>query len=362
MSHRTTATVLLLSLLAGGCVTTFGSRSVPPARFNFNEAVTLSWNEQLLLNLVRTRYRDTTLFLEVTSILSQYSITGTGTLSVTAGLSTSSSDSATPGATLSYTETPTVTYSPLQGTEFVRRLLSPISAENLGLLAQSGWSIDTLLLCCAEQLNHLFNASSASGPTPGTAPRFEAFHRTGALLGELQTQGVIDIVTDSSGATYLEIDPKEKDRMADQVKELRQLLKLDASQDTYNIVWDSTSHKDDEVAIKGRSLFGVISFLSHGVEPPSEHEAQGLVTVTRDAAGQPFDWSKITGRLMRIHSSKEAPDGAYVRIRYRNRWFYIEDNDLYSKTTFALVTYLFALQSVQSNTATPAVTLSAGGS
>ncbi len=362
MPHRRTATVLALALFAGGCVSNLGSRSVPPARFNYNEAVALSWNEQLLLNLVRSRYRDTTLFIEVSSILASYSITGSGTLSPTLGLSTSEGDTVTPSATLSYTESPTITYAPLQGEDFVRQVLSPISAETLALLADTGWSIDTLLLCCAELLNDLHNASTAGGPTPTAAPRYEDFHRASALLGELQVKGGINVITDSSGDSIIKLDPTQKDQMKSQIEELEKLLQLDTSKDTYDVVWDSAVHKSDEIAIKGRSLLEVLSFLSHGVEPPAEHEAGGLVTVTKDASGQPFDWSRVTGRLMRVRSAKEPPEGAYVKIRYRDHWFYIDDSDLDSKTTFSLLTYLFSLQSVTSSTVVPALTVSTGGS
>ncbi len=361
MSHRKTATILALTLFASGCITTVGSRTVPPARFNYNEAMAQSWNEQLLLNLVRARYRDTTRFIEVSSILTSYSFTGSGTLSATAGLSTSSSDSATPSATLSYTESPTITYIPLQGEDFARRLLSPISAETLGLLADTGRNVETLLLCCAEMLNDLHNAPAARGPTSTTAPRYEVFHRATKLLGELQATGGIDVITDSTGESSIEIDPTQKDQLTSQIAELQKLLQLDTSKDSYNMVWDSAERKSDEIAIEGRSLLEVLYFLSHGVEPPAEHEAGGLVTITRDASGQPFDWSQVTGRLMRIRSAKEPPKGAYVRIRYRGHWYFIDDSDLTSKATFNLLTYLFSLQSISSNTVVPSLTVSAGG-
>ncbi len=361
MAHRLTVTALVLTLFASGCVTTVGSRTVPPARFNYNEAVALSWNEQLLLNLVRARYRDTTLFIEVSSILNSYSISGSGTLSATAGLSTSSGDSATPSATLSYTESPTITYTPLQGESFARRLLSPISAETLGLLADTGWQVEPMLLCCAELLNDLHNASAAGGPTPTAAPRYEDFHRASELLGKLQINGGIDVITGSTGVTSIELDAASSDTAKSQIEELQKLLGLDTTKDAYSVVWEATARKNDQIAIKGRSLLEVLHFIAHGVEAPAEHEAGGLVTVTRDASGAPFDWSKVTGELMRVRSSKEHPKNAYVKIHYRDHWFYIEDSDLSSKSTFSLVTYLFSLQSVTGSTVVPALTVSTGG-
>jgi hypothetical protein len=39
-------------------------------------------------------------------------------------------------------------------------------------------------------------------------------------------------------------------------------------------------------------------------------------------------------QLFRIHSSKQRPDRATVRIRYRDWWFYIDDADAKSKRSF----------------------------
>ena len=68
--------VLLVStlLLPMGCRTGMGPGSIPAARFDYTEAIAASWNEQLLLNLVRLRYRDTVQFLEVSSVITQYTL------------------------------------------------------------------------------------------------------------------------------------------------------------------------------------------------------------------------------------------------------------------------------------------------
>ena len=55
-----------------------------------------------------------------------------------------------------------------------------------------------------------------------------------------------------------------------------------------------------------RSLLGVLYFLSQSVELPAPDVQAGLVTVTEDDDGQPFDWSKVTGKVMTIHSQKDA--------------------------------------------------------
>jgi hypothetical protein len=70
-----------------------------------------------------------------------------------------------------------------------------------------------------------------------------------------------------------------------------------------------------------------------------------------------FDWGEVTGGLMDIRSSKQQPSNAYVAIDYRGSWFYIDDSDLTSKSTFSLLMQLFALQAGEVKSTVPILTL-----
>ncbi len=52
----------------------------------------------------------------------------------------------------------------------------------------------------------------------------------------------------------------------------------------------------------------------------------------------------MTGDLLRIHASDSRPENAYTGLSYRDSWFYIDDTDLESKSTFTLLAQLLALQ------------------
>jgi hypothetical protein len=41
---------------------------------------------------------------------------------------------------------------------------------------------------------------------------------------------------------------------------------------------------------------------------------------------------------------RQAPQSAAIAVPYRGHWFYIDDRDLGAKSTFALLSQLFALQ------------------
>jgi hypothetical protein len=92
-------------------------------------------------------------------------------------------------------------------------------------------------------------------------------------------------------------------------------------------------------------LLGVLYFLSQSVELPAQDVQAGLVTVTEDRFGQPFDWSRVTRKIMAIHSPEKRPDNAYVAVQHRGWRFYIAADDHRSKATWSLLNILFALQS-----------------
>src|SRR6185503_2033053 len=81
--------------------------------------------------------------------------------------------------------------------------------------------------------------------------------------------------------------------------------------------------------VETRSLLQALYYVAHGIEVPEEHVAAGLVTVTREASGEPFDWRIITDGLFRVHVTKgtERPAGAHVAIPYRGHWYYIDQTD-----------------------------------
>jgi hypothetical protein len=356
--------LLAVCLALASCVPQVGPRTVHRARFDYNEALVHSWNQQLLLNLVRLRYRDNPLFLEVGSVVTQFTVGA----SASASGDTGGGDVGL-GVELQAVEQPTVTYAPLQGEAFVTSLLSPISPSTLVLLSQSGWSVERLLLCCVQRMNALGNAVAAAGPTPDYVPEYQDFQRFARLLRELQVAGRLEVELrrrpGPSGETedfdvLLRLAPPEG-ASAEANREVRRLLGVGEEGTRFRIAPAPGGREGDEIAVAGRSLLAVMFFLSQGVEPPEEHVKRGLVTVTRGPGGEPFDWAEVTGRLMRVHSGSRPPSGAFVRVRYRGAWFWIADDDLNSKTTFNLLTYLFALKSGAAGGREPLLTLGLGG-
>jgi len=76
--------------------------------------------------------------------------------------------------------------------------------------------------------------------------------------------------------------------------------------------------------------------------------------------GAAADWQALTGNIFRVRSSDARPALAFAAVRYRGHWFWVDDADLESKSTFGLLSNLFSLQSAQSRAAGPLLTVPAG--
>ena len=73
LKTKLTLTVLGLALALTGC-RSLGPSTIKRDRFQYANAVSDSWKEQLLLNIVRARYADVAAFVEVSSMVSGYSL------------------------------------------------------------------------------------------------------------------------------------------------------------------------------------------------------------------------------------------------------------------------------------------------
>lgn len=351
----------LLSLALTGCATNYGSRTVAPSGYGYNTAIAQSHDQQLLLNLVRLRYRDTVVFMDVTSVTTQHQYT--------AGLS---AENALPfsdpgdGASLvipnaAYTETPTITYAPVTGAAFATNLLSPISAETIVLLANSGWSIERLMSCCVERIGSLSNAPSASGPTPSTLPDNSKFRELAQLLRRLQVEEKVYVeqFVPEEGGTHvsrlsIDADPGPA------CEALKAYLSTRSCQIKYNLVARGHRIGDEELLVQTRTVLGALYALSHAVNVPEADAAAGYVTTSAPASAQTASWEAFLGNHFSVRSGSAEPGQAFVKIKYRGHWFWIDDADLDSKTTFSLMLFLLSLQSAASQGVTPLLTISSG--
>lgn len=349
--------VVLSALASAACITSrpIGPRTVEPSMLGFNQAIVSTEDRQLLLNLVRLRYRDNPLFLEVSSVVSQHSRGLSGGLDAEVELG--GNDLILPGLSGSISESPVVTLSPLRGADYARRLLEPVDPATVIGLSFAGWSLERLLVCCVQELNGITNAPTAAGPTPELAPVHGDFQRLAVLLRRLQLDGMLRVAIDHEGTIYVEVSSPPDDGGRATLEETRQLLGLPAGTSRLTFGPPMLEPPPGQLSLMPRSVLAVAYFLSQGVEVPEEHERQGLVTVTRDPGGGRFDWDTVLLGMFRVHAGAEAPAGATLKVRYRGHWFWIDDSDLNTKTTFNLLSMLFSLEGSNGQKAVPLLTI-----
>jgi hypothetical protein len=335
----------IILLFIGGCQS-LGPHALRVGRPRYNFALQETDKQMLLLNLVRLRYNDNPSFLEIANIFAAPLLAG----SVGGGVGgIGKTDLYDINANVSYAETPVIVYVPLSGEKFARHLLTPIDFNTLALLANGGWNFDRIWRVCIQSMNGVSNAEFAAGPTPLKAPEYEKFQRISKTLEWLDMGGHLDVgrtketkKNDQIKEIQFSIDPGVLNKP--EVQQMLKDLKLNPKANTYKVVPSVTGGGGDTIAVVTRPVLSAMFFLSQSVEIPEDDISSNAVTVTLDDRGNAFDWQKVTAGLMNIRSSDVRPSRSYVATQYRNKWYYISDDDVESKKTFFLLQILFTLQ------------------
>lgn len=347
-----------------GCAQ-MGPDLVKAGRNDYNIIIKQTEDEEAILNLVRVRFGDGPMFLDVNSVSTSFVWTQAGSAQATAydrrGSDLLRSNVGITG-NLEYTERPTITYTPLGGPDFVKSVLTPAELDTLVLLSNSGWSIDRLLRIMANRMNGLANAPRASGPTPGSSPVFKEFRRATKLMRRLQVEGMLRLgYREINGVKtpVLTID-REASNWGETV-ELKRLLGLASERNTFSLDRRGNRPRADTLGIELRSLLSAFYFMSAGVDVPEPDARSGRAMITRDKDGQPFDWSLVVGDLVNVRSQADEPNNARIAVKYRGSWFYIDDSDLNTKYTFLLLEQLAALLGGKVEKTGPVLTLPVSG-
>ena len=113
LSHRSLrrlAVVAALAMWAGACGC-LGPKAVKYTRLRYNEVVRDTNDEQLLVNIVRLRYADSPVFIDLPSITSQFELAGGGNFIGGYGFEFGGRTSLGTGQ-FSMRDTPTLSYHP----------------------------------------------------------------------------------------------------------------------------------------------------------------------------------------------------------------------------------------------------------
>jgi hypothetical protein len=401
--------VVLVAAWAGasGCL---GPKAVRYTRLRYNEVVRDTNDEQLLVNIVRLRYADSPVFIDLPNITSQFELAGQGTY--LGGIGNQFRGHTDLGfAGLNARDTPTLSYHPREGREIAKAMLTPLSAD-LFSVVNAGADIEQLLLLTINDINDVPNAPRATTLTPRFPDDNSEFLRGIRLLADLRArdatelafemneekEGVSDAIPTSTvlgrdilnaardgyvyrtrGADRMTVLKREKQLVlkirpqyvrSPEMAEVTRIFRLTPGLSEYRIKSELSGEEqpelpkplgDDIIFMNLRSVLQIMTFLSKGVCVPVEHVVSGVAPSTAGPDGQPFDWTRVTAGNFQVFSQKHKPRGAEVAVPYRGYWFYIATNDTNSRAVLAILEILFALQESDGKSVGPLLTLPLGG-
>jgi len=337
-----------------------GPSTVPRDRFDYNTAISNSWKEQTLLNIVKLRYADMPLFVEVASIVSGYTLESSVSLGGAVTLDNAvQGDLMSLGAGGTFTDRPTITYAPITGAKFNQSFMTPIPPKLLLFMMQSGWQVETIFPITIDAVNGLRSIIAAG---KHSRPGDPEFYRVIELLQELQLSGMTNMrVVKENGQKETTIIFFSRNDMPQKTKdsfsELNTLLRLDPEADNFNVVYGLIPKSEQEIAIQTRSMLQIMITLATLVDVPKIHVLEGSTVPKTFAPGQ--DENHL-GEIIKIHSSPDHPETPFVSVRYKDHWFWIDENDFSSKRTFTFLMILFSLTESGGNKGLPLVTIPAG--
>ena len=345
--HRVAVACTALALASAGCHP-LGSRQLPIDRFDYNTAIAVSANEQMLLNLVRLRHGEVPTFLAVTSVLTQYVWSGDVGVGGTSGENLSFPAWTVGGsAGARYIERPTVSYAPLSGQEFAAQLLSPVRADVVFSLVSSGWPPDQLLSMTIQRINNVENVRF-SQTLDASAPVETEFNDTIQVIIELARRDALELVRTASPdreETFLEFRTAPDAETAALITRFKSSLSLDPDRSRFRVTRRIVGRAPDEITIRMHSLLELMGLLSTGVA------TDPLPAGTAVA-------SSITP--VHIQSGPQHPTDALVAVKYNGSWFWVSRSDESSKRAFGLLIYLFQMQASQNAGAGPLITVPIG--
>jgi hypothetical protein len=342
-----------VAVLGAGC-RSIGPTTVSRDRFDYTLAISESVKNQVLLNMVKIRYGDVPIFVEVSSVISQYQLENDINYNFAWQYSPTLRTPSVGGAT-KYAERPTITYSPLSGEKFTKSILTPIPPSAIFFLIQSGKSVDVVFYLCVQSVNGINNRYDGPMRSIPISPdfvevltRMRRIQQSGMLGMRVQT-----VVNNQTSVFYFreEMSPE----IAEDSAWVRQKLGLNPQTHEFNVVYGAIPQNKNEIAILSRSMMEILVQLASSIDIPADDLRQNRayeVAKTEDPLAELMS--------IRVRSGREKPEDAFVSILYRDKWFWIEDTDFKSKQIFSGLMTLLSLMESDRGGNQPVITVPTG--
>lgn len=385
--------VLLGGVMNTSC-TSFGPREAVSSHIAYNESVQLTVTREVLSNIVRSRYLDPMQFLSVSAINTQFSVNVGGTAGV-AGIGQTGA-SGDVGASIGYSNSPTITFIPQSDYAFYASLNSSFEVSEAIAFGQSYRFAQTHPDWLALSLSFSFASINGADDFVGGKYNKRYSQRINALVRLLQLGASYQQVPEwdydtsaiarekvtaedkvdafSKGLFFVEEDGGKNVRLAryrlvvaldlpvpgdPKVVDALKLLGVTPGRSRYILrpPLHSVPGEVDPYAIwvTPRSMGDVLNLATHFVDVPAEHA--GIVPPLEITVSESSVMSSV-----RIRSSKEEPVFPY-RVQHRGYWFYVDDTEINSKVFLEamVAAYSSRVGSKQVGEDTPQVVIPVGG-
>ena len=309
---------IALTALSTSACNSIGPATVPRDRADYSAAIGDSWKQQTLRNIVKLRYGDFPVFMEIAQVISGYTFATNVSAGFTAANFTSTAvggpaaigGNANVGAT--YIDRPTVVYAPLTGNDFIKTLMRPIPPSAVLFLLQSGYPATTVMPLAVDSINGVANESRRAGMSRPGDPEFA---RLAQLLYELQRANALQIrierAKDNSEVSVVGFPPVVvAPEVAAKIAEVRRILHLTGAGRSHQVHYGGWSGKGDEIAITTRSMLQVMMELGVFARVPEADVAGGKATVGAGSGASP---GSEQPPLLNIMSGRAPPSDAFNR-------------------------------------------------
>lgn len=323
----------LLLLILAACTSVGGQRLDVDHR-DYMQAVATAEKEQTLMNIVRLRYADVPNFLQITQVISGYTLQGSLQAGMNGYPSSMTGNFATLLGEAQFQDHPTFTFAPVTGSQYADSFLRPFSPAQLLPLAESGLPIDVIFRLAVQSIGSLQNSLPLSSPLSGGSPDF---FRLLARLRTLQENGAIGIRYDpaSGGHVYLDIGDADRPDLKPVADEARRLLRLPQNATEAEVVYGRVA-KRGQVAILTRSVLSMLFQVGAEIQVPAPDARDGdTVPAIHDAVKQ--------RPIAIVHAGPKPPSDSYASVKYNGQSFWIDQNDFDSKVAFTTIEILRAL-------------------
>jgi hypothetical protein len=344
---KSTQTASLLATSLAGVVSLTGCHSIGPRtvavdRSDYSQSIADSWKQQTLLNIVKLRYLDLPVFMDVSSVVAGYSLqTGISAGGIFQN-SGAGGNTATVGGSAVYTDRPTITYTPMTGQKFLHNLITPIDPKSIFFMLRSGYAADYFLALTLESLNGLHNRSTVASFSRKADP---AFIQVLQLLREVQVAGAVHVRAEEnpdkteSTVVYFSGDDMPPE-ILDKIGEIRRLLKLPEGQAEFKLVYSSSAGRNGELGVGTRSMLQIMSAMASYTDVPIADLKDGTALTVPESSD-----SASMDDPVKIKCSPEKPAHAFAMVHYRNQWFWVDDHDARTKRVFTSIMFLFTMMS-----------------